>query len=44
MKRMVFPIPEKTNNPSGYADAVSKLGGADEIGTRLYWDTGASNF
>ena len=44
MKRMVFPVPEKTNNPSGYSDAVSKLGGADEIGTRLYWDTGASNF
>jgi hypothetical protein len=44
MKRMVFPVGEKTNNASGYSDAVSKLGGPDEINTRLYWDTGGSNF
>ena len=44
MKRMVFPVGERTSNAKGYTDAVSKLGGPDEIGTRLYWDTGGSNF
>jgi hypothetical protein len=44
MKRMVFPVPERTSNPSGYASGVSALGGPDEIGTRLWWDTGGANF
>ncbi len=44
MKRMVFPVGEKTSNPSGYSSGVSALGGPDEIGTRLWWDTGGSNF
>lgn len=45
MKRMVFPVAEKTNNPSGYASGVSALGsGGDLISTRLWWDTGGANF
>ena len=35
---------EQVNNPVGYDDAVSKLGGEDLISTRLWWDTGGSNF
>jgi hypothetical protein len=44
IKRMVFPVGERTSNASGYASGVSALGGPDEIGTRLWWDTGGSNF
>jgi hypothetical protein len=44
MKRMVFPVGERTSNASGYASGVSALGGPDEIGTRLWWDTGGPNF
>jgi hypothetical protein len=44
MKRMVFPVGEKTSNTKGYESGVSALGGPDEIGTRLWWDTGGSNF
>lgn len=43
LRRMTFVNGERENNPSGVADATSKLGGTDEIGTRLWWDTG-SNF
>ena len=35
---------EQVNNPVGYADAVTKLGGPDLISTRLWWDTGGPNF
>jgi hypothetical protein len=35
---------ERVNNPNGYADAVTKLGGADLMSTRLWWDTGELNF
>jgi len=44
LRRMPFSTGEKTNNPVGYDDAVSKLGGPDKINTRLWWDTGGSNF
>ena len=44
MKRMVFPVGEKNSNASGYASGVSALGGADEINTRLWWDTPGGNF
>lgn len=43
LKRLPYPTGEVDNNPDGYADAVGKLG-PDKIGTRLWWDTGASNF
>jgi hypothetical protein len=44
LKRHPFPTSERNNNPTGVADATSKLGGPDEIGTRLWWDTGGPNF
>jgi len=44
LRRHPFPVGERTNNSSGYTDAVSKLSGPDEIGTRLWWDTGGPNF
>ncbi|MDP4185380.1 MAG: SusD/RagB family nutrient-binding outer membrane lipoprotein [Bacteroidota bacterium] len=46
IKRMPFVDSERKNNAAGVADAVSKMGtGAkDDIATRLWWDTGASNF
>jgi hypothetical protein len=44
LRRMPFIEAERNNNPEGVADATSKLGGADEIGTRLWWDTGGPNF
>ncbi|MEZ5103953.1 MAG: SusD/RagB family nutrient-binding outer membrane lipoprotein [Draconibacterium sp.] len=44
LKRQVFAIAERNNNPEGVADATTKLGGPDEISTRLWWDTGEPNF
>lgn len=44
LRRMPFVNGERTNNPAGVADATQKLGGPDEIGTRLWWDTGGPNF
>lgn len=44
LRRMPFVNGERNNNPDGVADATAKLGGPDEIGTRLWWDTGGPNF
>ncbi|MGA0373691.1 MAG: SusD/RagB family nutrient-binding outer membrane lipoprotein, partial [Flavobacteriaceae bacterium] len=44
LKRMVFPLNEVDSNPSGYQSGVNALDGPDEISTRLWWDTGGSNF
>ena len=44
LKRMVFPLNEVDSNPSGYQSDVNVLDGPDEISTRLWWDTGGSNF
>jgi hypothetical protein len=44
LKRMPFVNGERNNNPTGVADATSKLGGPDLISTRLWWDTGTPNF
>jgi len=44
LRRMPFLNSERDNNPEGVADATKKLGGPDEIGTRLWWDTGGPNF
>jgi hypothetical protein len=41
---LFFGNGEQNNNPVGYADAVTKLGGEDLISTRLWWDTGGPNF
>jgi hypothetical protein len=44
LRRMPFVNGERNNNPAGVEDATTKLGGPDEIGTRLWWDTGGPNF
>jgi len=44
LRRMPFINGERDNNPDGVADATNKLGGPDEIGTHLWWDTGGPNF
>jgi hypothetical protein len=44
LRRMPFINSERENNPGGVADATAKLGGPDQIGTRLWWDTGGPNF
>ena len=44
LRRMPFVNAERNGNAEGVADATAKLGGPDEIGTRLWWDTGGSNF
>jgi hypothetical protein len=44
IRRIPFADSELSTNPEGVADAVTKLGGPDNGGTRLWWDTGASNF
>lgn len=44
LRRVPFTNGERDNNPDGVAAATSDLGGPDEIGTRLWWDTGGSNF
>jgi len=44
IKRMPFINGERDNNKEGVADATTKLGGPDNIATRLWWDTGGPNF
>lgn len=44
IKRMPFVNAERTGNVAGIADAVSKLGGPDNVATRLWEDTGKANF
>ena len=44
LRRMPFTTNERNGNKEGVADATVKLKGKDEIGTRLWWDTGGPNF
>tara|TARA_R110002167_G_scaffold265789_3_gene472539 strand:+ start:5307 stop:6893 length:1587 start_codon:yes stop_codon:yes gene_type:complete len=44
IRRIPFVDSELSTNPNGVTGAVTKLGGADNAGTRLWWDTGGSNF
>ena len=44
IRRVNFVASEYANNPSGVATGVAHLGGTDDGGTRLWWDTGGSNF
>ncbi|WP_242133873.1 RagB/SusD family nutrient uptake outer membrane protein [Aestuariivivens marinum] len=44
IRRIPFVDSELSTNPDGVSAAVSKLGGPDNGGTRLWWDTGGSNF
>jgi len=36
--RIPFPPKEMENNNTNYSDAVTKLGGPDKYGTKLWWD------
>ena len=38
VKRLNFSVTEKSNNPTGYSEAVQMLGGADTGATPLWWD------
>ncbi len=38
IRRINFVISERETNQAGYQDAVQKLGGPDNIGTRVWWD------
>ncbi len=44
IRRIPFVDSELQTNPDGVADAVTKLGGPDNAGTRLWWDTPGGNF
>jgi hypothetical protein len=43
-RRINYVQSEKDGNPGGLATGVAKLGGADNGGTRLWWDTAGPNF
>ena len=38
IRRINFPLNERETNQAGYQGAVQKLGAADNIGSRLWWD------
>ena len=38
IRRVTYPHDEYSTNPAGVASGVSKLGGLDNVGTRLWWD------
>jgi hypothetical protein len=44
VRRVNFVQSEKDGNPGGVATGVTKLGGPDTGGTRLWWDTTGANF
>lgn len=44
IRRIPFVDSELSTNAAGVAGAVSLLGGPDNAGTRLWWDTGLPNF
>lgn len=44
VRRLEYTLSEKTNNPTGYAQAVTLLGGPDTGATRVFWDVDKPNF
>ena len=38
IRRVPYPVSEQSDNAEGYASGVAALGGADNAGTRLWWD------
>lgn len=44
IRRLPFSTDAAGNDPAQYTELVNKLGGADNGGTRLWWDTGRKNF
>lgn len=43
-RRLNYPVSERAGNSGGVASGVSKLGGPDTGGSRLWWDTTTGNF
>jgi hypothetical protein len=43
VRRLTYTLGEQRNNPNGYAQAVSLLGGPDTGATRLFWDIDKPN-
>lgn len=44
LRRVIFTNGQRANNAAAVAAATATMSGPDEIGTRLWWDTGGSNF
>ena len=44
LRRQVFLTTQRENNAASVTEAASFLKGPDNIGTRLWWDTGEPNF
>lgn len=44
IRRLPYPDSEYSSNADGVAGGITLLGGADTGGTRIWWDTGGSNF
>ncbi len=44
VRRLPFPASQRSTNAQGVEQARSLLGGDDNGGTRLWWDTGLPNF
>ncbi|WP_106792209.1 RagB/SusD family nutrient uptake outer membrane protein [Aquimarina sp. Aq78] len=44
VRRLPFPASQRSTNPQGVAQARTLLGGADNGGTRLWWDIAGGNF
>jgi hypothetical protein len=44
VRRLPFPASQRSTNAQGVEQARSLLGGPDNGGTRLWWDTGGPNF
>ncbi len=38
IRRVPYPVSEQSDNKPGYESGVAALGGADNAGTRLWWD------
>lgn len=44
IRRLPYPADLKTDQPELYKQLLDNLGGADNGGTRLWWDAGKNNF
>ncbi len=44
VRRLPFSTDDASSDPTQYKQLVEALGGADNGGTRLWWDTGANKF
>jgi len=44
VRRLAYPQSEATINPDGLKGGIQLLGGADNGGTRLWWDVDKANF